>query len=394
MDELLKPIQIQTRPPTFTSSLPHTLSLSLSGNTPGPGLGGGDHDEPLLTVSSTTKFRRPGHVLSAAAPAAAASGASLVPVSEAEVLGLRREIGSGIEIGTGIEPVEVEVEVEVEVTSQQDALVHLRGEPSLGQLRRVLEYLTSSDDGGDAGVLGIHVPTATSSQIVKVLVDEVVPQFWPVLGKGRGERGGMVRCLRSVVGVGGLVGRLGVVVGGDGGDGLERAGAGAGAGVYMEVLGKVLGRTTVLWEVWRGVVMGAGVGVKGEILWKEWLGLVAGGKVLGVASAARGGGRGDGEGEGGQEEGAGSGEAKINDGEWVGDGKVYAQWLGKGVGVMAERLSAMAGEEGKEGSVEMGWKCLRMLFWRSFGLGGSCWGMFPPPAPYSILLATSCSFPL
>ena len=116
--------------------------------------------------------------------------------------------------------------------------------------------------------------------------------------------------------------------------------------------------------------------MKGEILWKEWVGLVAGGKVLGVASAARGVGRSSVE-EGGKGEHDGGiiGGDKKDGADWVGDAKVYAQWLGKGVGVMAERLSAMAkGGEGKD-RADAGWKCLRSLFWRSFGLGANYWGM-------------------
>ncbi|KAF8428140.1 hypothetical protein EV426DRAFT_635633 [Tirmania nivea] len=118
--------------------------------------------------------------------------------------------------------------------------------------------------------------------------------------------------------------------------------------------------------------------MKGEILWKEWVGLVAGGKVLGVASAARGFGRGGVEKEGKDEHGDIIEGDKKDGTDWVGDAKVYAQWLGKGVGVMAEKLGALAEDGGDKGVVDAGWKCLRRLFWKSFGLGVNYWGMLCP----------------
>ena len=217
-----------------------------------------------------------------------------------------------------------------------------------------------------------------SSQIVRVLVEEIIPHFWHILGKG--EKGKLVKSLRSVVGVGGVVARLGELVkAASGGEGLGGGvdGGVAGTRELMKVLGQVLGKTNVLWEVWRGVFIGGAEwgGMKSEILWKEWVGLVAGGKVLGAASAARGVGRGGVEEEGKREHEGITGGDKKDGTDWVGDAKVYAQWLGKGVAVMAEGLSAMAKDGEGKGVVEAGWKCLRCLFWRSFGLGANYWGM-------------------
>ncbi|KAF8451513.1 telomere length regulation protein-domain-containing protein [Terfezia claveryi] len=347
MDNLLNPIQ--TRP--LPGSLPITLSLS--------GLRPSSHEpteEPLLTISSSksTSVKRP---VVSPIPSPVPTTTGLAPVSPAP---------------------EATSEPE-EIQSAEDALKYLRSSPSLGQLEKVLEYLTTPAGGcKKVEQLGIYSPTPMSSQLVRVLVEEIIPHFWHILGKG--ERKGLVRCLRSVVGVSGVVARLGELVKVASGD--EKLGWGvhgemAGTRELMEVLCQVLGKINVLWEVWRGVFMGGagGGGMKGEILWKEWVRLVAGGKLLGIASAARGEGMGCVE----EYEGRIVGGKKFGT-DWVGDAKVYAQWLGKGIGVMAERLGAIAkGEEGKH-LVEMGWKCLRSLFWKSFGLGANHWGCWESSA--------------
>ena len=353
MDGLFKPIQ--TRP--LATSPPITLSTSRDNS---------KTEEPLLTISSSksTSVKRP-VVSSILGP---------VPVKDAPFT------TTGSKAPLLVSPAPEATSEPEDVQSAEDALKYLRSSPSLGQLGKVLEYMTTPVCGcKEVGQLEIYSPTPMSSQIVRVIVEEIVPHFWHIMGKE--ERGRLVRCLRSVVGVSGVVARLGElvkVVSGDKGLGSGVDEGVVGARELMEVLGLVLGKTGVLWEVWRGVFVGGtgGGGMKGEILWKEWVGLVAGGKMLGVASAARGMGRGGVEGKG--EDGGMIGGDKKDSTDWVGDAKVYAQWLGRGVGVMAEKLSAMAkGEEDKD-VVKVGWKCLCSLFWRSFGLGATYWGMLYP----------------
>ncbi|KAI5804183.1 telomere length regulation protein-domain-containing protein [Peziza echinospora] len=308
------------------------------------------------------------------------------------------------------------------ISTTDEALHYLTHDPTHKTLALVLEYLTSSPP-----VLAIlHTPSATSSQIVKALVDHTVPTFWAASrNDDSGVRGMIVECLRSVVGIGGIVAKIrsGGGIGGIGGGG---GGKGGGAEIeeMVEVLGEVLARKTVVWDVWRGLLeegsSGGGAGdtdttdttssgvveanrqlksraIKRETTWKELVGLVSGGKIVTAVAQAQQAiasqhdaeeerrreveGRGREEvlpttEEEEEEEGSTTGITTTKDDKkwWIADAAVYSRWLGTAIAVMGNKLFSSGKEIMAESEeAEEGWKCLRMVFWRSFGLGKVYW---------------------
>lgn len=342
MDSILRPIE--TRPLSFTPP----ITLSVDG---GPQLSTEQlAKEPLFTVSSITKR----------------TATSSVPVPGPSTDAQRSH----------------SLSLSTSVATAEDALGLLRCLPSSTQLGNILDYLTAPAEDGS---MEIHSPTPTSSQIVKVLVDITIPNFWPVVSNV--EKRKLVKCLRSVLGMRGIMARMSLLA-------AESTGGVAtavevnkrgGCRELVEALALVMGKTTLLWEVWRTVFLSTKEGgLRGEILWKEFVGMMSGGKVLGVVAAATAT-MGVWGGEVGMQEESVTGTeskgeevvGKRHNSKWVGDPSVYATWLGKGVVTMAEKLHEITQEKKEESDAfsELGWKCLRMLLWRAFGLGIASWGM-------------------
>lgn len=372
MDNFLGPIQ--TRP--LSSTLPITLSID---GGPQPSIEQ-LANEPLLTVLSTTKYT--------------GTPSPSVPVPGPDTTNFSSPQRSHPIVGPTL------------VTTAEDALSLLRCSPSSTQLGNILDYLIAPAEDGH---MEIHSPTPTSSQIVKILVDITIPNFWPAISNV--EKRKLVKCLRSVLGMRGIVARMSLLAA-ESTDGMATVFEGNKRDRYrelVEVLAQVMGKTTLLWEVWRTVFLSSKEGrLRGEILWKEFVGMISGGKVLGVGAAAVAttGVRGE-EANVGMQEGrvtrAGNeGEEKRDDAEWIGDPNVYATWLGNGVVTMAEKLHEISQEkkEADETLPRLGWKCLRMLFWRAFGLGITSWGMLylssfsPLSLPFLLLVRTNRSIRL
>ncbi|KAF8476885.1 telomere length regulation protein-domain-containing protein [Kalaharituber pfeilii] len=304
----------------------------------------GDNEEPLFTISSTKSIQKP------EVPKTKTQVANPAFAEHTEHRGHPRPIAS-----------------------QDDVLQVLRSSPSLQELATILNYLVTSSET-EGSHLTIHHPSPTSSQIVKILVDCTIPDFWHIICEDKSytkEKDALIACLRSVLGLGAIVARLSALTAAIEDTGLSMTEKdGMLCNELLEAMGIVLGKKSLLLEVWRQVFENEGgregmeiTRVKKDILWKEFVSLVAGGKVLGVAAGAV---RVMGAAWGAKEEAEGG--TTDNGGErgaaWVGDEAIYATWLGKAVGMMVGRLNSM---NEKEASV--GWDCLRALFWRSFGLG-------------------------
>lgn len=190
--------------------------------------------------------------------------------------------------------------------------------------------------------LDIRSPSPASSQITKVLLDSTVPDFWHVLSKS--ERRLLSRCLASPTGLGGIAAKLKTLIP------PARDSPRPAAAAFRENLGNllallqlVLGRPGFVYGVW--ALAGKEQEIKRDLLWKEFAALVGGGRLLSLAAEAD------------------VALGRLSDGakeRWVGDGKLYALWLGREI---AEACLLFALEDAAS------WKAVTLLLSAGFRLG-------------------------
>lgn len=231
-------------------------------------------------------------------------------------------------------------------TAEEQILAALRNSPSqetVSQSLRRLVVATTTTAHKPAGGLSV--------QAVKVLLETTTADWWHVLP--RRERALLARCLSSPTGLGGLAARLKALA--LSAEGAMAGARGAAAATHGDALGSVLallqlvlGRAGFVWHGWALVRAHAGSDVARLLLWKEFVALVAGGRLLAAAAQAQ--------------------LALGRAGElWVGDGKLYALWLGRETARAARHADRTA-------AAAAAWKALAALLAGSFRLGytGMC----------------------
>ncbi|KAI1356352.1 telomere length regulation protein [Xylaria sp. FL0043] len=85
--------------------------------------------------------------------------------------------------------------------SPEEALESLKNQPSYDTLLAILEYLRNG--AKDKHKFDIRVPGPLSAHIIHVLVTDIVPNYWPVLGEAPDRDGidSLLACLRSLPGI-------------------------------------------------------------------------------------------------------------------------------------------------------------------------------------------------
>ncbi|KAF3127130.1 telomere binding protein [Orbilia oligospora] len=266
-------------------------------------------------------------------------------------------------------------------TSPEDALEILRSQPSLSELSTTLSYLLSqpqvttdtpqNESTSSSPTFDVTSISPLTSRIVNVLIVDTIPSFWGLLTSStsshKADRNKLLQCLRSIVGLGGVIERLRLLL-----KQVPTAGRpknvtvtkidvesiGKKEGVVaqirdlMDVLGLVLRGNGVLGTFWKRLKFTSGSGNaddrKKEMAWKEFVGLVAGGKVLSVAAEA---------------------DIAISEADeavekrrysWIGEGKQYMAWL---------RDNILNMVDGTDINNTDAWKATASILARGFGLG-------------------------
>ncbi|KAK6505399.1 telomere binding protein [Arthrobotrys musiformis] len=270
-------------------------------------------------------------------------------------------------------------------TSPEDALEILRSQPSVSELSTTLDYLISRPQSSNDTTAGAENEATSSpvfdiasispltSRIVNILIIEIIPSFWGILTSSgsshKADRNRLLQCLRSIVGLGGIIERLRLLL-----KQVPTAAAGRPKNVtvtkvdvegvgrkesvlvqigdLMDVLGYILRGDRVLETFWDRSKYTSGTrnaeDRKKEMVWKEFVGLVAGGKVLSVAAEA---------------------DIAISEAEeavqkrnysWIGDGKQYTAWLRDNI----TKMVAVTDVNDTDA-----WKAIASVLARGFGLG-------------------------
>jgi telomere length regulation protein len=214
----------------------------------------------------------------------------------------------------------------------------LRGSPSQETVVQCLQLLDST--------FNIRTPSPLNSQITKVLLETTVPDFWHVLD--REQRGLLARCLASPTGLGGIAARTKALI-----PPVRDKPGGEGAGLrenlaeLLVLLQMVLARKRFLHGVW--TLADAENEVKRNLLWKEFTALVGSGRLLSVAAEA---------------EMVLGRPTPDQQQRWIGDGKLYALWLGQEIAEVLLRIDIME---------DASWKSLSQLLSAGFRLGYNGW---------------------
>ena len=195
----------------------------------------------------------------------------------------------------------------------------LRNQPDYETLRQVLEYI-NSDAAREEGLF-ITSPSPQSAQILNVLLNHTVPDYWTVLQETRRYEEDKIRllqCLKSVSGIGATLSRLRTLIS----DSRQRATGPRGDVVakriheMLDFLTELMSGYRTVADIW-SMVAGCGENIpRRTALWKEFVSLVASSKVLSVAAQA-------------DHVLKDSGEERSA--RWISDGTKFAHWLGRNI---------------------------------------------------------------
>ena len=224
-------------------------------------------------------------------------------------------------------------------TTPTEALEILKHEPDRETLIQTLRFLKK-------GVPGFKIasPSPIASQLVHVLVTDILPSYWGVLSsesrnagkpKQNSELGLLLACLRSVTGLKAIVLSLKENIQfGKASKKSLRINAQAILTTVLQFVEALLEGSKTIQSIWSSIWGSSGPLAQKKAMWTECLGLVGGGKLLGIAAEA---------------------EDVVNDLSdtvttrcWVADGTRYGTWLTRNVRHWARNLHPES---------ESGWRC-------------------------------------
>ena len=216
--------------------------------------------------------------------------------------------------------------------SPEDILRALEAKPSFDLLTKCLIWLDKSRKSSEK--FHIALPSPKVTQIVHALVNEIVPSYWPIL-KGSsdstevGQKRLLLRCLRSIVGIGALALRLRTLI-------SSRSAANTshiGDPQQNQVEGTISETLDVLEHMLRGHktishlwidTQKAEKPIQRTILWKELISWLSRGKLLSIA------------GEAASVKGPENHDVDVEN--WVGNGRLFCTWLGQNIRFMFKSI--------------------------------------------------------
>ena len=228
-----------------------------------------------------------------------------------------------------------EPEQSSKVQSADDVLRTLKSKPNTDALTRCLKWLTSPDD--ELRLFNIRLPGSQAAQIINVLVNDIVNDFWHTWDATSGQRKLLLKCLTSVAGLGAAVTKLQYLISRDGDKKHENAllpNSAPDAQIIRDVIGlleAILEKPSVVNSLWTEIQLSTASTAQASLLWKELISLLAAGKLLSVVAEAH------------------SVQSRISSGitvsSWLTNGSVYAEWLGREIFAMVEHKKQLTSGE-------------------------------------------------
>lgn len=231
--------------------------------------------------------------------------------------------------------------------SSEAALDILSAKPDLKQLTRVLHWLDHK--AAEDANFNIKIPGPKATQIINVLVNNTVSDYWATLNGQqnsvhRNLKRLLLRCLSSVAGIGAITTRLrSLVISSRDGGGRKNVGEAEKSEPMtdlLDLLQSIVGKDTFIKSIWTDISTLIPKLSARSLLWKELISLLATGRLLSVAAEAN--------------EVLNKGSSSIQNESWIGNGKEYSSWLGRNVGALAIHLREEDTEAWKEAARLLG----------------------------------------
>ena len=214
------------------------------------------------------------------------------------------------------------------VTSPEEVRDILKSKPDLKLLTKALRWLVQRID--ESSDFNIRIASPKSAQVIHTLVNDVVLVYWQNLNGEEASsqakcRKSLVSCLRSVAGIGAIVSLLRLLLGE-----LKSSQHQSINSKYQPIeellsfLSSVLEGDQCIESLWKDINAYTKVSSQRSLQWKELLSLIASGKVLAIAGEASLALR--------------DSDSSIQNESWVGNGSLYAQWLGSNVQYMIHNV--------------------------------------------------------
>lgn len=269
---------------------------------------------------------------------------------------------SKLEVKEDILPVNIQSQHKnkdvIPISSPEDALHALRSKPEIELLTRVLHWLNPSSDR--TGPFNVRKPGSKAAQIIHVLVNDIVPNYWQLLtntgASGHtNQKHYLILCLRSVAGIGAIFSRLRILLNlsKDAPNQANVLATGSFQPVddLLSLLEEVINGDDFFASIWKSIDATVDQSSQRFLQWKELLSLVASGKLLAIVGEAS---------HASDDKGA-----SIKNGIWIEKGNLYATWLGRNVRCMNRNVL----QNDKEGR-----KAMSQLFSKALNLGyrGKC----------------------
>ena len=203
------------------------------------------------------------------------------------------------------------------IKSPEDVLEALKTKPDDATLSRALRWLNRTLTHNDE--FNIKNPGPKATQITFTLVNDIVPDYWETLRSNAGhEKDLLVRCLRTVAGIGAITSRLRSLL--TSSKDIQKPAAitfvskAQPVEILLSLLDTVLASEEIVTTIWREIQVCNLPSFQKSLQWKEFCSLVASGKVLSIASEAS--------------LSVGDSSSSIKDTCWISDGSQYVAWLG------------------------------------------------------------------
>ncbi|KAI9698436.1 MAG: telomere binding protein [Candelina mexicana] len=265
---------------------------------------------------------------------------------------------------TRVEPVQQKVTSTLiqrkSISSPDDALQILRAQPDYRALSDVLTYLDPAR--GNGSDFNIKAPSPKAAQLINELIGTILPTFWSALNEtstGRQnrakavqvypvERRLLLQCLRSVTGLGAIVARLRSLIASLGASSASPGVSNSSTIItdLLTVLTDIISQDDFLYVSWIDITNLIPFQAQRLMLWKELMTLVVSSKILSISAEAI-------------DTLKRSSQGVVEE-YWIGNGAVYAAWIGRNIATMASRLEPRQQEA---------WKSLAQLFGRSLSMG-------------------------
>ncbi|KAI5366456.1 putative telomere length regulation protein [Septoria linicola] len=198
------------------------------------------------------------------------------------------------------------------VSSAEDVLVLLRGQPSANEVTYVLRQLQTGDalpPGFSINALGPQ-----QAQIINTLISTIIPDFWPSFDEL--DRKVLASCLCNVAGLNAIVARIRLQTDVLASKNRSKA-ISEELNCLLDVINRLLEKRSFACQIWLDLLKAVSDKTKQVLAWKDFITLTGSGKIVGITARAED-----------LLSDASDGPLKRS---WISNASAYAIWLGENI---------------------------------------------------------------